>query len=89
MPGKFSVHFSSVAQSCLTLCDPMNLNMLGLPAHHQLLEFTQPHVHWVRDAIQASHSVIPFSSFSHLEISMQGYFLFEYKQYAKDFLVVW
>ena len=54
-----SAHFSSVAQSCLTLCDPMNLSTLGLPVHHQLLEFTQTHVHWVRDAIQPSH---PLSS---------------------------
>ena len=40
-----SVQFSSVAQSCPTLCDPMNLSTPGLPVHHQLLEFTQPHVH--------------------------------------------
>ena len=46
---------SSVAQSCLTLCDPMNRSTPGLPVHHHLLEFTQIHVHWVRDAIQPSH----------------------------------
>ena len=46
---------SSVAQSCPTLCDPMNCSMPGLPVHHQLPEFTQIHVHWVRDAIQPSH----------------------------------
>ena len=46
---------SSVAQSCPTLCDPMDRSMPGLPVHHQLLEFTQTHVHWVGDAIQASH----------------------------------
>ena len=40
-----SVQFSSVPQSCLTLCDPMNRSMPGLPVHHQLLEFTQTHVH--------------------------------------------
>ena len=40
-----SVQFSSIAQSCPTLCDPMNLSMPGLPAHHQLQEFTQTHVH--------------------------------------------
>ena len=51
--------FSSVAQSCLTLCDPMNPSMPGPPVHHQLLEFTQTHVHWVGDAIQPSH---PLSS---------------------------
>ena len=48
------IQFSSVAQSCLTLCDPMDCSMPGLPVHHQLLEFTQTHVHWVRDAIQHS-----------------------------------
>ena len=49
------IQFSLVAQSCLTLCDPMNCSMPGLPVHHQLLEFTQTHVHWVGDAIQPSH----------------------------------
>ena len=51
----FSVQFSSVAQSCLTLCDPMNCSTPGLPVHHQLPEFTQTHVHRVSDAIQPSH----------------------------------
>ena len=51
--------FSSVAQSCPTLCDPMNCSMPGLPVHHQLPESTQTHVHWVGDAIQPSH---PLSS---------------------------
>ena len=55
----FRVQFSSVTQSCLTLCDPMNRSTPGLPVHHQLPEFTQTHVHWVRDAIQPSH---PLSS---------------------------
>ena len=50
-----SVQFSSVAQSCPTLCDPMNCSMSGLPVHHQLPEFIQTHVHWVSDAIQQSH----------------------------------
>ena len=49
-----SVQFSSVAQSCPTLCDPMNRSMPGLPVHHQLPEFTQIHVHRVSDAIQPS-----------------------------------
>ena len=53
------VQFSSVTQSCLTFCDPMNHSMPGLPVHHQLPEFTQTHVHWVGDAIQPSH---PLSS---------------------------
>ena len=54
----FSSVFSSFAQSCLTLCDPMNCSTPGFPVHHQLLELTQTHVHWV-DAIQPSH---PLSS---------------------------
>ena len=49
----------SVAQSCPTLCDPMNHSTPGLPVHHQLPEFTETHVHWVSDAIQPSH---PLSS---------------------------
>ena len=54
--GEFnSVQFSSVTQSCLTLCDPMNHSTPGLPVHHWLLEFTQTHVHRVRYAIQLSH----------------------------------
>ena len=63
-----SVHFSSVAQSCLTLCDPMNRSMPGLPVHHELPESTQTHVHQVDDAIQPSHPLllpfilVPFSS---------------------------
>ena len=52
---KMSIQFSSVAQSCPTLCDPMNHSTSGLPVHHQLPEFTQSHVHRVRDAIQPSH----------------------------------
>ena len=51
--------FSSVVQSCPTLCDPMNRSTPGLPVHHQLPEFTQTHVHWVSDAIPPSH---PLSS---------------------------
>ena len=64
LPTNFSsfltlFQFSSVAQSCPTLCDPMNHSTPGLPVHHQLLEFTQTHVLWVSDAIQPSH---PLSS---------------------------
>ena len=51
-----SVRFSSVAQSCLTLCNPMNRSMPGLRVHHQLPEFIQTHVHRVIDAIQPSYS---------------------------------
>ena len=57
-----SVHFSSIAQSCPALCDPMNHSMPGLPVHHQLPESTQTHVHRVSDAIQPSHPLIRFFS---------------------------
>ena len=57
-----SVQFSSVAQLCPTLCNPINHSMPGLPVHHQLPEFTQTHVHRVSDAIQPSHRLVPFSS---------------------------
>ena len=56
-----SFQFISVTQSCLILCDPMDYSTPGLPVHHQLLEFTQTHAHWVSDAIQPSH---PLSSLS-------------------------
>ena len=52
-----TTQFSSVAQLCPTLCDPMNCSTPGIPVHHQLLEFTQTHVHRVSDAIQPSHSL--------------------------------
>ena len=64
-PGKLicehrpqSVQFSSVSQSCPTLCNPMNHSTPGLPVHHQLPEFTQTHVHQVSDAIQLSHPLL-------------------------------
>ena len=60
---KLAYHFSSVAQLCPTLCNPMNRSTPGLPVHHQLPEFTQIHVHQVSDAIQPSH---PLSSPSSL-----------------------
>ena len=50
-----TIQFSSVAQTCPTLCNPMNHSTPGLPVHHQLPESTQTHVHWVGDAIQPSH----------------------------------
>ena len=62
----------SVAQLCLTLCDPMNRSTPGLPVHHQLQEFTQTHVHWVSDAIQPPH---PLSSPSPPTFSLSGTFL--------------
>ena len=70
--SRFLFQFSSVAQSCLTLCDPMDCSTPGLPVHHQLPEFT--HVHWVGDAIQLSH---PLSSPSPLTFNLsqhQGLF---------------
>ena len=54
----WSVQFSSVTESCLTRWDPMDCSMPGLPVHHQLLEFTQTHIHWVGDAIQPSHPLL-------------------------------
>ena len=56
---RVSVQFISVAQSCLTLCEPMKCSTPGLPVHHQLLKFTQTPVHQVGDAIQPPH---PLSS---------------------------
>ena len=53
-----SVQFSWVAQSCPTLCDTMDCITPGLSVHHQLLQFTQTHVHWVRDGIQPSHPLL-------------------------------
>ena len=59
LSGVWLYQFSSIAQSCPILCDPMACSTPGLPVHHQLPEFTQTHVHWVGDAIQPSH---PLSS---------------------------
>ena len=57
--NNFELQFSSVTQSCPTLCNPMNCSTQGFPVHHQLPEFTQTQVHRVSDAIQPSH---PLSS---------------------------
>ena len=57
-----SVQFSSVAQLCPTLCDPMDCSTPCFPIHHQLSEFTQTHVHWISDAIQPFHPLSPPSS---------------------------
>ena len=54
----YLVQFSSVAQLCPNLCDPMNCSTPGLPVHYQLPEFTQTHVHWVGDAIQPSQPLL-------------------------------
>ena len=70
---KAIVQFSSVAQLCLALCDPMDCSMPGLPIHCQLPEFTQTHVHWVGDAIQSSHALSSpsptFNLYQHLGLS--------------------
>ena len=59
LPGaEEELQFSSVAQSCPTVYDPMNRSTPGLPVHHQLLEFTQTHIHHVSDAIQPSHPLL-------------------------------
>ena len=55
----FYLPISSVTQSCLTLCNHMNHSTASLPVHHQLPEFTQTHAHWVSDAIQPSHPLLP------------------------------
>ena len=69
----YSVQFSSVAQSCPTLCDPMNCSMPGFPVLLHLLELIQIHVHWVTDAIQLSYLLsLPFSAFSLSQ--QQGFF---------------
>ena len=59
IPWRVELQFSSVTQSCPTLCNPMDYSTPGLPVHHQLPELTQTHVHWVGDANQPSH---PLSS---------------------------
>ena len=73
------LHLSSVTQLCPTLCDPMDCSMPGFPVHHQLLEPTKTHVHYIGDAIQPSHPLL-FPS-SHLQPSpalgsfpMSGFF---------------
>ena len=69
-----SVQFSSVAQLCLTLCDPMDCSTPGFPVHRQLLELTQTHGHWVGDAIQPSHPLLsPFPLAFNLS-QHQGFF---------------
>ena len=83
--------FSSVTQSCLTLCDPMDCSMPVFPVHHQILELTQTHVHWVSDAILPSHppsspfpstfnlsSIRVFSSESVLRIRWPKYWSFSF-----------
>ena len=66
---RVSVQFSSLAQSCPTLCDPMDCSTPGFPVHHQLPELAQTHVHRVGDAIQPSH---PLLSTSPLTFNLSG-----------------
>ena len=73
--GLGSVQFSSVTQSCLTLCNPMDYSMPGLPVHHQLPKLAQNHVHWVGDAIQPPH---PLSSSSSAFNLSQHHSLFQW-----------
>ena len=86
------LQFSSVTQSCLTLCDPMNRSTPGLPLHHQHPECTQTHLHWVGDAIQPYHplsspsppgpifpSIRVFSNESALHIRWPKYWSFSFK----------
>ena len=69
-----SVQFSSVAQPCLTLYNPMNHSTPGLPVHHQFLEFNQTHIHWVSDAIQPFHLLLSHSPPASNHSKHQGIF---------------
>ena len=69
------LQFSSVAQSCPTLCDPMNRSTPGFPVHHQLPEFTKTHIHRVGDAIQPSHSLLSLSSPALNLFQLDSYFI--------------
>ena len=70
----FSFSLSSVAQSCLTLCDPMDCSMPGFSVLHNVPEFDQAHVHWVSDAIQPSHPPSSSSPFAFNLSQCQGLF---------------
>ena len=69
-----SIQFSSVTQSCLTLCNPMDCSMPDLPVHHQFPELIQTHVHWVCDAIQPSHPLFAPSPPAHNPPSIRVFF---------------
>ena len=69
-----SVQFTSVAQSCSTPCDPMDCSMPSLPVHHQLLEFTQTHVHCIGDATQSSHLLLSPSPLAFSLVQHQSLF---------------
>ena len=85
-PVLYSRFFSSVARLCPTLCDPMDCSTPGLPVHHQLLELTQTHVHWVGDAIQPSHPLLSpsppaFSLSQHRVFSNESVLLIRWPKY--------
>ena len=84
-----SVQFSSIAQSCLTLCDPMNCSTSGLPVHHQLPEFTQTHVHRVGDAIQPSHPLLSPWQIMSLLFNMLSSLVIAFLQKRKCLLISW
>ena len=85
-PFLSSVQFSSVPQSCLTLCDPMDCSTPGFPVHHQLPEFSQTYVHWVGDAIQPSY---PLSSPSPAFNLSQHQGLFKWVSSSHQVAKVW
>ena len=70
----YFIQFNSVSQLCLTLCDPMDCSTPGLPAYHQLPEFTQIHVHCVSEAIQPSHPLLSPSPLAFNHSLQQGLF---------------
>ena len=84
-----SVQFTSVAQSCLILCDPMDCSTTGLPVHHQLLEFTQTHVHWVGDTIQPSYPLLEWVAFPFSRGSSQPRDLTQVSCVAGGFFTSW
>ena len=69
----FIISVSSVAQSCLTLCNPMDCSTPGFPVHHQLPEFAQTHAHRVRDIIQPSHPLSPLLLLPSIFPSTRGF----------------
>ena len=81
-----SIPFSSVAQSCWTLCDLMDCSMPGFPVHHQLPELAQTHVHWAGDAIQPSHLLLSpsppvFNLSQHEGLSNESVFCIKWPKY--------
>ena len=81
-----SVQFSSVTQSCLTLCNPMDCSKPGFPVHHQLPELVQSHIHWVSEAIQPSHLLsscsLPSSIFPSIRVfSSESVLLIRWPKY--------